>query len=124
MKNYLEYKNYIGTVEFSAEDKVFWGKIHGINDLVTFEGASVLELEGAFKDSVEDYLETCITLNKIPDKVFKGSFNVRLPGNLHRNAALLATRKGLNINEIVKIALSYVVEHEEILNNNNLVPQE
>jgi predicted HicB family RNase H-like nuclease len=36
MKNYLEFKNYIGTVEFSADDKVFWGKIHGTNDLVNF----------------------------------------------------------------------------------------
>ncbi|MEI7978116.1 MAG: hypothetical protein WCI53_04665 [Bacteroidota bacterium] len=58
MKNYLEFKNYIGTVEFSTDVKVFWGKIHGINDLVTFEGASVIELEAAFKDSVEDYFLT------------------------------------------------------------------
>ncbi len=37
MKNYLEYKGYIGTVEFSAEDKIFFGKIQGINDLVTLK---------------------------------------------------------------------------------------
>ena len=49
MKNYLEFKNYIGTVEFSTDVKVFWGKIHGINDLVTFEGASVIELEAGLK---------------------------------------------------------------------------
>ncbi len=116
MKNYLEYKGYIGTVEFSAEDKVFFGKIHGINDVVTFEGTSVAELEKSFQDGVVDYLETCKTLNKAPDKVFKGSFNVRVSQELHQKTALLASKKGLNLNEIVKEALSYLVKHEEILN--------
>lgn len=116
MKNYLEYKGYIGTVEFSAEDKVFFGKIHGINDVVTFEGTSVTELERSFQDGVVDYLETCKALKKAPDKVFKGSFNVRVSQELHQKTALLASKKGLNLNEIVKEALSYLVKHEEVLN--------
>ena len=68
MKNYLEYNGYIGTLEFSADDKIFFGKIHGINDLVTFEGSSVTELEESFKESVNDYLETCKLFNKVADK--------------------------------------------------------
>lgn len=116
MKNYLEYNGYIGTLEFSADDKIFFGKIQGINDLITFEGSSVTELQEAFKGAVDDYLETCKLLNKAPDKTYKGSFNVRVPQELHQKIALLASRKGLNLNEIVKEALSYVVKHEEILN--------
>jgi predicted HicB family RNase H-like nuclease len=116
MKNYLEYKGYIGTVNFSAEDKIFFGKIQGINDLVTFEGTSVDELAIAFEEGVNDYLETCKALNKNPDKVFKGSFNVRVSQELHQKAALLASKKGLNLNEVVKEALSYVINHEEVLN--------
>jgi predicted HicB family RNase H-like nuclease len=116
MKNYLEYKGYIGTVEFSAEDKVFFGKIQGINDLVTFEGISVNELEKSFHESVLDYLETCASLNKAPDKVFKGSFNVRVSQELHQKTALLASKKGLNLNDVVKEALNYIVNHEEVLN--------
>ena len=54
MKNYLEFKGYIGTVDFSAEDKIFYGKIQGIKDLVTFEGTSVDELSAVFEDSVND----------------------------------------------------------------------
>lgn len=38
MKNVLEYKGYLGSVEFSADDEVFFGKITGIRDVVTFEG--------------------------------------------------------------------------------------
>ena len=116
MKNYLEYKGYIGTVEFSAEDKIFFGKIQGINDLITFEGSSVDALEKSFQDSVLDYLETCAALNKAPEKVFKGSFNVRVSQELHQKTALLASKKGLNLNDVVKEALSYVVNHEEVLN--------
>jgi predicted HicB family RNase H-like nuclease len=116
MKNYLEHKGYIGTVEFSAEDRIFFGKIQGINDLVTFEGSSVEELEEAFQEAVMDYLETCKTLNKSPEKVFKGSFNVRVSQELHQKTALLASKKGLNLNDVVKEALSYIVNHEEVLN--------
>ncbi|HAH53793.1 MAG TPA: toxin-antitoxin system HicB family antitoxin [Flavobacterium sp.] len=115
MKNYFEYKGYIGTVEFSAEDKIFFGKIQGINDLVTFEGSSVDELEKSFQESVLDYLDTCVSLNKAPEKVFKGSFNVRISKELHQKTALLAFKKGLNLNDIVKEALNYIVKHEEVL---------
>ncbi len=116
MKNYFEYKDYIGTVEFSAEDRVFFGKIHGINDLITFEGSSVTELENAFKDAVADYIETCESLGKKPEKAYKGSFNVRISEKLHSDTALLAKKKGVNLNEVVKTALSYIVQHEELLN--------
>ncbi|TDQ08149.1 type II toxin-antitoxin system HicB family antitoxin [Pedobacter metabolipauper] len=115
MKNYFEYKGYIGSVEYSADDRVFFGKIHGINDLVTFEGVSVDELEMAFKESITDYLTTCAELGKKPDKLYKGSFNVRVPEKLHYDSALLAQKKGTNLNEVVKAALSYLVMHEELL---------
>lgn len=115
MKNYLEYNGYIGTIEFSAEDKVFYGKLEGINDLVTFEGTSVNELEESFRESVTDYLETCKALGKSPDKVYKGTFNVRVSQELHQQAALLAAKAGMNLNDVVKRALSYIVRNENIL---------
>ncbi len=118
MKNYLEYKGYVGIMEFSAEDKVFYGKIQGMNDLVTFEGTSVEELEDSFKEAVTDYLETCKALGKSPDKVYKGTFNVRISQELHQQTALLAFKAGINLNEVVKKALSYIVRHENLLKVN------
>ena len=59
VKNYFEYKNYIGKIDMSVEERTFFGKIHGINDLVTFEGESFAELENAFHKAVDDYLEFC-----------------------------------------------------------------
>lgn len=115
MSDILKYKDYTSSIHFSAVDEVFHGKVLGINDLVTFEGKSVAELKKAFKEAIEDYLETCKALNKNPDKVYKGSFNVRVPLKLHRAAALVASQKSLSLNEFVKVAISYTLKHQNEL---------
>ena len=43
--NILEYKGYYTKVEYSAEDKVLYGKIEGIKDLVNFESESPEKIE-------------------------------------------------------------------------------
>jgi predicted HicB family RNase H-like nuclease len=64
MKDFLLYKDYIGSVHFNAVDEVFFGKIEGIDDLVSFEGVSVSELKKSFEEAVEDYIEICRENNK------------------------------------------------------------
>ena len=59
MNDKLEFKDFIGSVHFSSDDEIFYGKIEGIDDLITFEGKSVDELQLAFTEAVEDYLELC-----------------------------------------------------------------
>lgn len=54
--NTMTYKGYLGSVAYSDKDKVFFGKIEGINGLVNFEGESVKELTKAFHEAVDDYL--------------------------------------------------------------------
>jgi predicted HicB family RNase H-like nuclease len=105
MKDVLTYKNFIGSVQFSAEDKVFHGKIEGISDLVTFEGQKVAELIKAFHEAVNDYIELCKEAGKEPERPFKGSFNVRIPSDLHRKAARKATLMGMSLNQLVQKAL-------------------
>jgi predicted HicB family RNase H-like nuclease len=105
MKDVLSYKNLIGSVHFSAEDKVFHGKIEGISDLITFEAQSVTELIKAFHEAVNDYLELCKEAGKEPERPFKGSFNVRIPSDLHRRAAKKATLMGISLNQLVQKAL-------------------
>jgi predicted HicB family RNase H-like nuclease len=108
----LKYQDYTATIHYSSDDEVFFGKITGINDLVTFEGASVTELKKAFKEAVEDYLITCKELDKSPDKTYKGVFNVRVSSGLHKKAALLASQHQMTLNDFVKTALVYAVNHE------------
>ncbi|MBI5641041.1 MAG: type II toxin-antitoxin system HicB family antitoxin [Nitrospirae bacterium] len=105
MSDSMTYKGYIGTVRFSEEDEVFYGKIEAINDLIMFEGTSVKELKRAFHEAVDDYLETCKEMGREPQKPFKGSFNVRIPSDLHRKAVERATRMGVSLNQLVQKAL-------------------
>ncbi len=109
MKDKLIYKEYIGTVHFSAEDDTFFGKIEGINDLVTFEGETVAGLKAAFAEAVEDYIELCKEVGKDPLKSFKGSFNVRLDPNLHSKAFEKATLAGKSLNQLVQEAIEQYV---------------
>lgn len=113
MSNVIEHKGYLGSVEFSSEDGVFFGKILGLNDLVTFEGESVSELKTSFIEAVEDYLETCKEIGKAPEKTYKGTFNVRVPSEIHKQAVLQATTKNMTLNEFVKFALSWVLQHRK-----------
>jgi predicted HicB family RNase H-like nuclease len=105
MNDILEYNGYSATVRFSVEDDLFYGKIVGINDLVTFEGESVKELKQAFKEAVDDYIETCAEIGKTPDKTYKGVFNVRISSELHKKASIVAATKEITLNELVRTAL-------------------
>lgn len=109
MSEVLQYKGYFATIHFSAEDEVFHGKIIGINDLIVFEGGSVKELKKAFKESIDDYLATCKALKKNPDKTYKGSFNVRISSDLHREAAIFAALKNMSLNDFVKNAIRFTL---------------
>lgn len=57
MENKLSHKGFIGSVSFSPDDRIFYGKIEEINDLITFEGTTIDELEEAFKYMVEEHIE-------------------------------------------------------------------
>jgi len=116
MNDILQYKNYYASVHFSADDEVFYGKILGINDLVSFEGSSVKELKKAFKDAVEDYLETCLEIGKAPEKTYKGTFNVRVPVTLHKEASLFAAVHNITLNEFVKTALAFTLQRTDEVN--------
>ncbi len=111
MKDVLTYKGFIGTVHFSAEDKVFHGKIEGIDDLVTFEGHSVEELIKAFHNEVDDYIALCKEMGKEPIRSYKGSFNVRISPEMHRKAVEKATKKGLSLNQFVQTAIEKELVH-------------
>ena len=106
MANTIEYKGYIGSIEYSPEDKCFFGKLEMIEDLVTFEADNATELEDNFKYAVNEYLETCEALGREPQKVYKGVFNVRIEPELHRKVYEEALKAGVSLNSFVKQALS------------------
>ena len=58
------YKNYQAIVNYSEEDKVYFGKIARVTDLISFEAETLEELQTEFEYAVDDYIETCKSLNK------------------------------------------------------------
>ena len=105
MKDTLEYKGFLGSVHFSSDDEVFYGKIEGINNLVNFEGNSVSAIKKSFIEAVEDYISICSEQNIEQEKSFKGSFNVRIPTELHRKAYRKSIKQGISLNQLVVKAL-------------------
>lgn len=105
MSNTMEYKNYIGSVEFSEKDGVFFGKVLGIRSLISYEGTNAKELVEDFHGAVDDYLELCVAKGKEPERAYKGSFNVRVSPELHKQAALYASSHQMSLNSLVEAAL-------------------
>lgn len=109
MKDVLKYKGFIGSVHFSADDAVFYGKVEGVNDLISFEGESVQELISAFHYVVDEHIKDCEAENKELQKSYKGSFNIRLSPELHQRIATIAKMRGESINKFIADTLAQTV---------------
>ena len=97
----LRYKGYIGHVEFDDEAGIFHGEVLDTRDVITFQGKSVKQLETAFRDSIEDYLEFCRDRGEEPDKPFSGRIMLRIPPQLHRQLYIEAKKKGKSLNQLI-----------------------
>lgn len=94
----MEYKGYLGAVNFDDEDNVFHGRVLGVRDMVTFEGTSVNELRRAFRDSVDDYLEFCASRGEEPNRPFSGEFVMHVRPELHRTICIRAALEDKSLN--------------------------
>ncbi len=112
MSDLLEYRGYLGSVEFHAEDEVFHGKLQFIRDLVTYEGTDAKGFKHAFEEVVDDYLELCRDEGRKPDEPLKGSFNVRPGRELHRRAMLYARHQDMSLNAVVSEALRRMLDRD------------
>ena len=98
----MNYKGYIGNVEYDDEAKIFAGTVINTRTVITFQGTSVEEIEREFHNSVDDYLEWCRQDNVEPEKPYSGKFNVRFVPELHRRAALAAKKLNMSLNGFVE----------------------
>ncbi|PZD74398.1 hypothetical protein C1752_01273 [Acaryochloris thomasi RCC1774] len=102
----MKYRGYEVTVEFDAEDRIFFGRVVGTRDVIVFDGQTVDELESSFQAVIDEYLEDCQRVGKDPDKPCSGRFNLRIPPELHRKAVQKAQIKGVSLNTLVEQVLS------------------
>lgn len=112
MNNVMEYKDYVGSVEFSESDRIFYGKVQGIRALISYEGTSADELIRDFHDAVDDYLNGCAADGREPEHAYKGSFNVRISPGLHKQAAVYALNHNTTLNSFVSESIRYALENQ------------
>jgi predicted HicB family RNase H-like nuclease len=105
----IEYKGYCGKVEFDDEAGIFHGEVINTRDVITFQGESVSELQQAFRDSIDDYLEFCQGRGESPEKPFSGQFVTRIPPELHRQVNIQAAVVGKSLNAWVTEQLQAAV---------------
>jgi len=106
----MQYKNYIGKVEFDDEAKILHGEVVGLRDVVTFQADSVEDIEKEFQASVDDYLAFCKERGEEPEKPCSGQFVIRADSELHRYLAMLAQVLGKSLNTLVVEFLRREVE--------------
>ncbi|MDR0832901.1 MAG: type II toxin-antitoxin system HicB family antitoxin [Candidatus Symbiothrix sp.] len=107
----LEYKGYYGSIEYSKEDKMLYGKVLGLaKDCISYEGSSVEELENDFKAGIDSYIEGCKELGIEPRKAYNGILNIRIPSEIHCKVAIIAEHKGTSINALIKEAIEHSME--------------
>ncbi len=106
MSKALSHKGYSARIEFDPEDRIFFGRIAGIRDIITFHGESVDALVSAFEEAVDDYLLTCKQLGQSPNKPYSGRLMLRLPEAVHAAIAAAAEVRGKSINQWASEALA------------------
>jgi len=112
----MEYKGYLGTVEYDAQAKIFHGDIINTRDVITFQGTTANEIERAFRDSINDYISWCKEEGVEPEKPYSGRFNVRLSPELHQRIAILSKKMHISLNSFVEKAIT-----DEIAVCNNIL---
>ena len=105
MKNTMEYKGYVGSVEFAEEKTCFFGTVLGISTSIAYEGESAWKLITNFHTAVDDYLSRCKEEGKQPEVAYSGTINLRITPELHKQAALAAIAKDISLNQFIETAV-------------------
>ena len=101
----MEYKGYIGSVEFSEAGGIFFGKVQGIRSPNSYEGSTASDLVDDFHGTMDDYMALCESEREQPEIAYKGILNVRLGPKLHRNAAIYAITRQQSLNSFINSAV-------------------
>lgn len=108
--NTMSHKGYAARIEYDDDDGVFFGRLAGLRDSVSFHGRTVDELRAAFVEAVDDYLETCKRVGKPPQKPYSGQLMVRVDPQVHAKAAMAAELAGASLNKWAEAALREAAE--------------
>jgi predicted HicB family RNase H-like nuclease len=108
----ISYRGHFANVEFDAEDEIFTGRLAGVNDVVGFHADNVEALKAAFREAVDDYVETCEKAGKTPEKPYSGQIMVRVDPAVHAMAALAAQLTGKSLTKWTEERLREAAERD------------
>ena len=80
--------------------------------MILFHLKGVQELKNSFEQAVDDYVVLCRESGRTIEKSYKGSFNVRIPPDIHKKAKRIAVMKGISLNQLIQKAVEEEVERE------------
>lgn len=100
------YRGYKGSIEYSDEDKCYYGKVLGIVDCISYEGYSRESLEKDFHEAVDAYLSSCVQRNVKPHVPYSGSISLRISPDEHSRIAALAHSAGTSVSAYIRHALT------------------
>jgi predicted HicB family RNase H-like nuclease len=101
----VKYKGYTGSVHYDAEDRLFYGRVDGITDIVSFQGDTVEALEADFRAGIDDYLDFCKERGVEAQRPCSGRFVLRISPELHREAAIAARSQRESLNTWIMRAI-------------------
>ncbi|MDD5031404.1 MAG: type II toxin-antitoxin system HicB family antitoxin [Rhodoferax sp.] len=99
MMNTMTYKGYTARIEYDDSDRIFVGRLAGIRDIVGFHASTVDELQTAFRESVDDYVQACAKLGQTPQKPASGKLMLRVAPEIHSAALVAAQASGKSLNQ-------------------------
>ncbi len=108
----MTYKGYTAQIIYSNEDQCLVGHVANISDVVGFHGDSVSELRFAFEEAVDDYLETCKKINKVPQQPYSGELILQVTPEIHVAVATAAEKSGKSISQWISEVLSEVAHRK------------
>ena len=108
----LEYKGYLGSIEYSKADNCLHGKVIGLDKAtcITYEGNTALELYEDFRGAIDDYLDYCKDRGIKPKKSYSGTLNIRIPSEIHCRIAIYAENHGTSINSFIRDSIEQRLE--------------
>ena len=114
--DYLEYKGYKGSVEYSKEDNCLFGNVQGMSKaLILYEGQTLDELRKDFEEGIDSYIEGCKADGIEPAKPYSGKLNLRMSSELHSKVAAFVASTGITINDFINKAIKNELKKVAVL---------
>ena len=107
--NTLKYKNYSAMIEFDATDRILIGHIVGVKQAGGFHADNINDLEQAFHDTIDHYLDICKRRGTDPIKPYSGKITLRVDPSIHAAIAHAAELKHTSINKFIANCLTSIV---------------